>query len=71
MSMARLKQIVVPPERPVEVPDDSVWDAVRALFGEIPADYREFVETYGTGCLCEFIWIYNPASPNEYLNLIK
>lgn len=69
MTIEQLRQVVPPPASPIEVPSDDLWDRVRRTFGDLPPDYRDFLRAYGTGCLCEFIWIFNPATPNRHLNL--
>lgn len=37
----------------------------------LPLDYKKFINKYGTGSINDFIWILNPFSENENLNLIK
>jgi hypothetical protein len=48
------------------------WSAVENRFGtDLPSDYKAFVETYGTGILCEFVEIFNPFSDNPAMDLLK
>ncbi|MDM5154748.1 SMI1/KNR4 family protein [Bacillus sp. DX1.1] len=48
------------------------WDTVEKNLGMIlPLDYKKFINKYGTGSINDFIWILNPFSENENLNLIK
>lgn len=55
-----LKQILTPPTRPVEAVGD--WDAAEQDLGTgLPDDYKEFINTYGSGMISELpIMIYNP-----------
>ena len=45
------------------------WDAVERDLGvEFPTGYKQFISTYGTGSIGEFLWIFNPSSANRSLN---
>lgn len=66
-----LTKILPPPSSPVDLPSEKDWKRVDAVLGTVPADYRTFVSIYGTGQIDQFIWILNPASANEYLNLVS
>lgn len=66
-----IKTIMVPPETPSEVPSASDWIVVEAVLGiELPVDYKQFVDTFGTGAIDGFLWVLNPISRNPNLNLI-
>jgi hypothetical protein len=39
--------------------------------GTLPPDYVIFINQYGTGCIDNFLWIWNPESKNKYLNLLE
>lgn len=69
MSLRKLENIVTPPENPVEVPNEAIWSAVENNLAKLPDDYRAFIQRYGTGCIDSFIWIFNPAAENPFLNL--
>ncbi|HNW08045.1 MAG TPA: SMI1/KNR4 family protein [Verrucomicrobiota bacterium] len=71
MSLASLLTVLLPPPQPVEVPTTEDWRAIESLLGELPADYKAFVERFGTGKINEFILVLNPASKNPYLNLVR
>ena len=59
-----------PPTNPVEVPSDKDWINVESQFGfDLPEDYKNFIQAYGSGRICKFMWIFNPVSKNENLNL--
>ncbi|MBA3458522.1 MAG: SMI1/KNR4 family protein [Deltaproteobacteria bacterium] len=63
-TLGPLIRILKPPARPLEVPVDDVWWAAlsRALGVPLPADWKTFVQTYGTGSIARFITIANPFS---------
>ncbi len=65
----RLRQILHPPSSPLEKPVSDDWVAAEAVLGPLPSDFKRFVTQYGTGCIDQFIWVFNPASGNSYLNL--
>lgn len=71
MAIERLKAVLRPPETPLEVPNESDWMRAERVLTRLPSDYREFLEAYGTGAIDQFLWVYNPASQNEYLNVIR
>lgn len=35
----------------------------------LPDDYKDFLREYGSGRVGQFLWIFNPFSKNENLNL--
>lgn len=46
------------------------WAAVEAELGcGLPGDYKELIEAYGPGCFGGFLYIYQPNSPWEELDL--
>lgn len=57
---------------PAEPRDTEVdWSAVRASLGtDLPDDYKAFVARYGTGSVCDFLWVLTPAAANPHLNLL-
>ena len=68
MEFGEITARLSPPILPKEI-DDLSWDAVEGELGvELPAGYKEFVATYGTGSIGKFLWIFNPASKNRSLN---
>jgi hypothetical protein len=59
--------IVAPPDEPYRIGNGKLWDQVARKLGlELPSDYREFVEAYGSGSLAGFIQVYNPYSESPY-----
>jgi hypothetical protein len=48
------------------------WHEIeRALGFALPADYKRLVELYGSSAIDNFIWILEPASRNEHLDLLR
>jgi hypothetical protein len=46
------------------------WQEVQTTLGVLfPGDYKAFISRYGSGCLGEFIWIFNPFTNNPNLSL--
>ena len=61
MSLATINSLVPPPESPVEVGTKAGWKEVEMKLGlKLPADYRKFIDTYGSGLFADFYIIYNP-----------
>jgi hypothetical protein len=57
--MQELVKLVPPPEVPVAATGD--WDHIEAqLRLAFPPDYKEFIQTYGAGTLCELFEIVSP-----------
>ncbi|MEI8574477.1 SMI1/KNR4 family protein [Methylomonas sp. LW13] len=71
MTIERVKSILSPPSRPTDVPKNEVWGEIEARIGTLlPSDYKAFIKQYGTGRIANFLWIFNPFSRNENLNLV-
>lgn len=70
MDIDELLQIMPPPNTPEEV-DPRGWAAVEARLGTaLPADYKVFIDIYGSGVITRFINVFNPFSSNRFVNLI-
>ncbi len=65
-----LHGIVPPPAAPAWNVVRSWGDVERQLGVALPDDYKELVGSYGAGAFDAFIWLLNPLTTNEYLNLI-
>ncbi len=37
--------------------------------GDLPTDYWELAERFGSGCFNTFLWLWVPGCPNQYLDL--
>ena len=67
-----LRKLMTPPANPSDLPNGGGWQSVeRGLGVQMPEDYKEFVACYGTGAVDNFLWVLNPFSKNENLNLIN
>jgi hypothetical protein len=72
MSLQDLTRVISPPSAPVETGSPNEWPSVEEAIGTpLPADYKHYINTFGTGGIGGFLWPYNPFSKNEYLNLIQ
>jgi len=70
-SLESLKKLMAPPTSPLNLPKGGGWQVVERRLGiELPEDYKEFLACYGTGAVDNFLWMLNPFSQNENLNLI-
>jgi hypothetical protein len=71
MTLKALIEVMPPPKRPVETGSAEQWTNVEESLGTaLSTDYREYNNTFGTGCIGAFLWPYNPFSSNENLNLL-
>ncbi len=69
MVFDELLSVVVPPTQPVDSSGD--WGEVVTQLGfSLPVDYMQFVETFGSGSLNDFIWVMNPFAANRNINLL-
>ena len=70
MSLAELVKVAPPPKEPKDVPADfdAAWQAAEErLKLKFPADYKEFIQTYGSGAFSYEryrIYIFNPLAPS-------
>ena len=72
MSLSDLKKILTPPDLPLETSDLVGWAMVeKNLNTSLPKDYKDFINCYGTGSIDNFLWIFNPFSINENINLLN
>jgi SUKH superfamily protein len=70
MSLDALVSVLPPPDAPVDAGSPAGWAAVEAELGTaLPADYKAFVERYGSGVIGDFIRPFNPFSTNPNRNL--
>lgn len=70
MAISQLIKVLQPPANPSENTGD--WQAVEKQMGtELPAEYKTFIETYGTGIIGRFIYIWNPFAEEQFVNLIS
>lgn len=69
MSINDVVLLLPPPTKPSEIPARVDWQTIENSTGALPADYKEFVERFGTGKVDDFITICNPFSANTFVNL--
>jgi hypothetical protein len=66
----RLGEVLPPPDNPLEVPDPDGWEEVEGILGaRLPADYKSFLSTYGTGSVDGFLLVLNPFSARPALRV--
>lgn len=71
MSFQLLMQVLPKPKEAVEVGRPEEWAAVEGVLGvALPSDYKAYIDIFGTGLICNFIYVLNPFSSKESLNLI-
>ncbi|CCP05011.1 hypothetical protein BN439_3989 [Erwinia amylovora Ea644] len=70
MSIESLRNILIPPKSPNETGDGENWPLVdeNVMF---PIDYVDFISTYGTGRIADFIALLNPFTENYDLNFFE
>ncbi|MFD7555719.1 SMI1/KNR4 family protein [Streptomyces sp. NPDC059835] len=65
--LARLLEINPPPSEPRH----KEWGEVeRVLEVELPADYKEFIRLYGGSNWDDYVYVLEPACPNENYDLV-
>jgi len=70
MIAERITQIVASPAEPRETGTSKNWEKIEKRLGlQLPQDYKNVIDAYGTGSFDDFIIVYNPFAENEYLNL--
>lgn len=71
MSLEFLTKLLPPPANPKSHGSDAQWSKFEQELGtSVPSDYREFIGSYGTGAINDFLWILNPFEENENINFI-
>jgi hypothetical protein len=69
MPIEDLISIMTPPQAPIES-RGGTWTSVEGAIGTVlPADYKAFIENYGSGRISGFVWIFNPFSSRPGVNL--
>jgi hypothetical protein len=70
MSVDDFATIMPPPVVPSETPLIDDWVTIEAQLGlTLPDDYKAFIQIYGSGQIEKFLWVFNPFSSNDNLNL--
>lgn len=72
MSIEQLKGLVPAPPDPKYTGDEDKWkQAESKLKIALPKDYKAFVDTYGSGELANFIYVFTPFTKSEHMNLVQ
>jgi hypothetical protein len=70
MSIESLSRVMPPPISPAE--SLGRWSDVEAALGtELPSDYKDFIQSYGSGTIGRFLSVFNPFSRHRGLNLLE
>lgn len=69
MAIDELASIIPPPANPTYTGDDQAWRNFEAeLPFVLPGDYRDYITTYGLGCLGDTFVVYSPFCPIKIHN---
>lgn len=69
--MNELIKLVPPPFQPVDIGNDQDWLAIERKIGlALPTSYKNYISRYGSGQIGRFLWIYNPFSNDQNINLL-
>lgn len=72
MAISFLYTVLPPPAAPYESGESTEWPEIEKLLGtSLPTDYKEYINTYGTGQIAHFVSPYNPFSKTSFRNLLK
>lgn len=71
MTLAHLLEVLPPPTTPIESGRNRDWTETEGRIGiALPDDYKQYINTYGSGQIGGFLLPFNPFSGNEYVNLV-
>lgn len=66
-----LTAVLPRPDNPVELATAESWGPIVDTLGfALPVDYMQFIETYGSGSINDFIWVFNPFSATRTVNFV-
>jgi len=72
MSIDKINKILAIPKIIYKPGTKEEWSNVENKIGiSLPSDYKQFINTYGTGKIDNFIWILTPFVKDENLNLLE
>ncbi|MCP4247706.1 MAG: hypothetical protein GY778_11710 [bacterium] len=70
MPIDAIEKLLPAPCQPSAPGTPEKWAAAEEQLGtSLPDDYKSFIDKYGTGGVADFIWILNPFTNNEHLNM--
>ncbi len=59
--LSRIRQLIPPPAAPVGTGTPDKWQSVEQALGTtLPLDYKQFIDTYGTGWFAGYIALISP-----------
>jgi hypothetical protein len=71
LNLKDLIGLAPPPGSPVDTGSPDQWGEVeRALGMPLPSDYKQFINVYGDGEFGDFLYVFNPFSGCEQMNLL-
>ena len=69
MAIDEIVRIIPPPVNPTYTGDEASWREFEAeLPFVLPSDYRDYITTYGLGCLGDMFVVYSPFCPIKVNN---
>jgi hypothetical protein len=72
MNMQLLSSVMLPPTCPSEAGDPQRWPEIEERVGSaLPIDYKEYICLYGTGSIAGFLWVFNPFTEREPIDLVS
>jgi hypothetical protein len=70
MTLELLVKVLPRPIEPIETVRPEGWPSIESTIGvALPQDYKDYIETYGSGQIGRFLWPANPFSQNKWLTL--
>jgi hypothetical protein len=72
MAMTSLSKLLPKPARPEGTSGEFGWAEVERIMGHgLPADYKDFIEAYGAGCLGGFLWVLSPFTDQPDAQIVR
>ena len=72
MSIADLKAVLPPPAALSELGRPDQWNDVEQQLGtRLPDDYKDYINSYGTGMISSYLVVYNAFSAFPTVNLLQ
>ena len=48
------------------------WKEIEQIMNFVfPNDYKDFIDSFGCGCINDFLWILSPFVDNDNLNIVN
>lgn len=69
MTLGLLTSKLIPPKNPIDSGKLKAWHTIEEIIGvPLPRDYKEYINTYGTGKIWDYMWIFNPFTERKDLS---